>query len=75
MRLNFLTSSDPGYKWPMIALSLAVCLTVIACTWYTGAVPQMVFGHDLFALLEGGWKWNWGILPHHDYYSQPSHSG
>lgn len=53
----------------MIALALAASALMIACSWQTGPTPQVVFGHDLPVMLEGGWKWWWGILPHRDYYS------
>ncbi|MFN2476897.1 MAG: hypothetical protein ABR526_11235 [Chthoniobacterales bacterium] len=46
-----------------------LCLALIVCVWWTGPVPQIVFGHDVMVLLEGGWKWKWGFRPHTDYYS------
>jgi hypothetical protein len=67
--LNSFVSSDRKYLWPMIWLSFALCSAMIACSWCTGPIPQVIFGHDLASLLECGWKWKFGILPHHDYYS------
>jgi len=46
-----------------------VCFGILGCVAYTGPLPQNIFGHDLFALLDGGWRWQWGIVPHADYYS------
>jgi hypothetical protein len=47
-----------------------LCCTILICTvWWTGAVPQMVLGHDVMVLLEGGWKSYWGFAPHKDFYS------
>ncbi|HEX8532568.1 MAG TPA: hypothetical protein VF662_00205 [Allosphingosinicella sp.] len=45
------------------------CALLIGTTWWTGAVPQMVFGHDVMVLLDGAWKLKWGITPHSDFYS------
>jgi hypothetical protein len=46
-----------------------LCTLLIACRWYAGPLPQIIFGHDMMVLLEGGWKWKWGIIPHRDFYS------
>lgn len=67
--LNLFVSPDRKYRWPMISLSLALCSAMIASSWYAGPIPQIILGHDLPALLDCGWRWKFGILPHHDYYS------
>jgi hypothetical protein len=67
--VNILVLSGSKYRWPMIWLCVVFCLMMIACSWYTGPVPQVIWGHDIFIMLEGGWKWKWGIYPHRDYYS------
>jgi hypothetical protein len=47
-----------------------VCLTVICGTaFFVGAVPTRVFGHDIFFLLENGWRVVNGQRPHVDYAS------
>ena len=47
-----------------------VCLTVICgTTFFIGAVPTRVFGHDIFFLLENGWRVVNGQRPHIDYAS------
>ena len=47
-----------------------VCLTVICGTaFFIGAVPTRVFGHDIFFLLENGWRVVNGQRPHIDYAS------
>ena len=47
-----------------------VCLTVICGTaFFIGAVPTRVFGHDIFFLLENGWRAVNGQRPHIDYAS------
>nr|MDQ2659988.1 hypothetical protein [Verrucomicrobiota bacterium] len=57
----------------LVAVATAiVCLGLVFCVWKTGAVPQMLFGHDLIFFLDGAWKWKWGMLPHVDYYSPAS---
>jgi hypothetical protein len=58
-------------RWASACLALAVLCGafLIGTVWWTGAVPQMVFGHDVMVLLEGGWKWKWGFIPHQDFYS------
>lgn len=53
----------------LAGLTALVCSGLILCVWWTGAVPQVVFGHDVMVLLDGGWKWKWGFVPHTDYYS------
>ncbi len=52
-----------------LAASALLCTLLIAAIWSTGAVPQMVFGHDVMVLLDGGWKLHWGFTPHTDFYS------
>jgi len=47
-----------------------VCLTVICGTaFFIGAVPTRMFGHDIFFLLENGWRVVNGQRPHVDYAS------
>ena len=47
-----------------------VCLTVICgAAFFIGAVPTRVFGHDIFFLLENGWRVVNGQRPHVDYAS------
>ena len=46
------------------------CLTVICGTvFFIGSVPTRVFGHDIFFLLENGWRAVNGQRPHIDYAS------
>lgn len=52
-----------------IATALLCGAALIGTVWWTGAVPQIVFGHDVMVLLDGGWKWRWGFAPHKDFYS------
>ena len=52
-----------------IASAVVICVVLIGTVWWTGAVPQMVFGHDMMVLLDGGWKWKAGFTPHMDFYS------
>jgi hypothetical protein len=52
-----------------LALAVICCALLIGTVWWTGAVPQMAFGHDVMVLLDGGWKWKWGFTPHQDFYS------
>lgn len=49
--------------------ALFLCSGLIGIVWWTGAVPQRLFGHDMIALLDGGAKWRAGFVPHVDYYS------
>ena len=47
-----------------------VCLTVICGTaFFIGSVPTRAFGHDVFFLLENGWRVINGQRPHIDYAS------
>jgi hypothetical protein len=66
-----LTEPAPAARHPkwVALLCGALCTGLIICVWTTGAVPQVVFGHDVMVLLDGGWKWKWGFVPHTDYYS------
>ena len=69
MPFDLFLSSDPKYKGSLIFLGIIVSLLMIACSWYSAPIPQLLFGHDLFLLLDCGWRWKFGILPHHDYCS------
>ena len=66
-----LTSSPAFNRYATAAAVLCglFCTILIGVVWWTGAVPQIVFGHDVMVLLEGGWKWKSGSVPHTDYYS------
>lgn len=52
-----------------LLICAVVCVFLIICRWYAGILPQLLFGHDIVVLLEGAWKWKWGIVPHRDFYS------
>ncbi|HSH37351.1 MAG TPA: hypothetical protein VK993_01085, partial [Chthoniobacterales bacterium] len=64
-----MTNASQRFATAAAVLCALLCAALILCVWWTGAVPQIVFGHDLMVLLEGGWKWKWGFMPHIDYYS------
>src|SRR3954447_19151484 len=53
--------------WLVFAMVASLAMTYVS--YRTGMLPQLIFGHDLFALLDGAWKWKWGSIPHLDYYS------
>ena len=60
-------SNDLSFRHIFIFLS---CLIVICGTAaFIGAVPTRVFGHDIFFLLDNGWRIINGQRPHIDYYS------
>lgn len=67
--LHLLTSWDKKTTLAMLCLAMFASLLMIAASWWAGPIPQLTAGHDLIGLLEGAWKWKWGIVPHHDYYS------
>jgi hypothetical protein len=48
---------------------LFLLLVIIGATALIGAVPTQIYGHDLFFLLDNGWKIINGQRPHVDFYS------
>lgn len=48
---------------------LAFGIITLVGTIYCAPLPQIVLGHDIFLLLDGAQKWQFGIVPHKDYYS------
>lgn len=62
-------ASSRGSNAVGVAIAALLGVLLITTVWRTGAVPQMVFGHDVMVLLDGGWKWRWGYTPHEDFYS------
>ncbi|HEY1220578.1 MAG: hypothetical protein ABSE42_08335 [Bryobacteraceae bacterium] len=42
---------------------------ICGATVFVGAVPTRVYGHDIFLLLDNGWRVINGLRPHVDYYS------
>ena len=66
--LSFWSVSRDGIRsrWYFFPL----CLTVICGTaFFIGSVPTRVFGHDIFFLLENGWRVVNGQRPHIDFAS------
>jgi hypothetical protein len=53
------------------ALFLYVFFVALLCTiiLVAGPVPQWAFGHDSFAILEGGWKITHGYRPYLDFHT------
>ena len=65
--VNWLDTTAARRVWLLV--TAAICLAMLLTVWWTGPLPQMLFGHDMMFLLDGGWKWHWGYRPHVDYYS------
>lgn len=42
---------------------------ICGATAFIGAVPTRIYGHDVFFLLDNGWRVINGLRPHVDYYS------
>src|SRR5258708_20645244 len=42
---------------------------ICGTTALIGAVPTRIYGHDIFFLLDNGWRVINGVRPHVDYYS------
>ena len=55
--------------WRLRAVFFAGLALICGTTALVGAVPTRVFGHDIFFLLDNGWRVINGQRPHLDYYS------
>ncbi|MGB9458364.1 MAG: hypothetical protein WCB12_20115 [Bryobacteraceae bacterium] len=53
----------------LIMVFLAGLALICGATVFIGAVPTRVYGHDIFFLLDNGWRVINGLRPHVDYYS------
>ncbi|MGO9009989.1 MAG: hypothetical protein ACLQPN_07790 [Bryobacteraceae bacterium] len=53
----------------LMMVFLAGLALICGATVFVGAVPTRVYGHDIFFLLDNGWKVINGLRPHVDYYS------
>ena len=66
--LNVWSDQDAGsrrLRW----IFFAALGAIFAVTFFTGAVPTMVSGHDDFFFLENGWRALNGLRPHIDFSS------
>ncbi|HEY9140228.1 MAG TPA: hypothetical protein VIN93_05015 [Bryobacteraceae bacterium] len=53
----------------LMMVFLAGLALICGATVFIGAVPTRVYGHDIFFLLDNGWRVINGLRPHVDYYS------
>ncbi len=61
-------ASEVPPRW-LFAVFLAGLALICGATALMGAVPTRLFGHDIFFLLDNGWRVVNGQRPHLDYYS------
>ncbi|UPU34322.1 hypothetical protein M1B72_12765 [Geomonas paludis] len=66
--MNRSSSSSRGDNHHLL-LFLLFLVGICAAAVYTGAVPTRKFGHDIFFLLDNGWRVVTGQRPHLDYTS------
>jgi hypothetical protein len=50
-------------------LSCMLCFYFLIISFTAGPAPQLVFGHDIIAILDGAYKMHWGQIPSTDWYS------
>ncbi|MBJ6799201.1 hypothetical protein [Geomonas propionica] len=63
------SSASRGGNRRHLLLFLLSLVGICAAAAYTGAVPTRKFGHDMFFLLDNGWRVVTGQRPHLDYTS------
>src|SRR3712207_1943074 len=69
LRGTWLSLRAAGQTKVMLLFTVCLALLMIAASWWSAPLPQVVFGHDLICALDGAWKWHWNVRPHVDYYS------